>query len=84
MGLASYSWQQGSGTAVTISNSDMASASFTAPMVAANDDLVFSLKVTDNDGATGSNSATVTVNDVPPPVTNLIWDQGDWDEDTWQ
>ena len=82
--IASYSWQQTSGTNVTITNSDMASASFTAPMVAANEDLVFSLTVTDDDGATGSDSVTVTVNDVPPPVTNLIWDQGNWDEEIWQ
>ena len=82
--IASYSWQQTSGTAVTISNSDMASASFTAPMIAANEDLVFRLTVTDNDGATGSDTLTVTVNDITPPVTNLIWDQGNWDEENWQ
>jgi len=82
--IASYSWQQDSGTAVAISNSNMASASFTAPMVAANEDLFFSLTVTDDDGATGSDTVTVTVNDVPPPVTNLIWDQGNWDEENWQ
>jgi len=82
--IASYSWQQDSGTAVTISNSDMADASFTAPLIAAAEDLVFRLTVTDNDGATGSDTITVTVNDVPPPVTNLIWDQGNWDEESWQ
>ena len=82
--VASYSWQQTSGTAVTISNSDMAAASLTAPLIAASEDLVFQLTVTDNDGATGSDSVTVTVNDVPPPVTNLIWDQGNWDEENWQ
>ena len=82
--IASYSWQQTSGTNVAISNSNMAAASFTAPLVAANEDLVFSLTVTDDDGATGADSVTVTVNDVPPPVTNLIWDQGNWDEENWQ
>ena len=58
--------------AVTISGGNSASASFTAPGVAATGDLVFRLTVTDNDGATGSDTVTITVNDVPPP-TVLNW-----------
>jgi hypothetical protein len=82
--IASYGWQQDSGTVVVITNANMANASFTAPIVAASEDLVFRLTVTDNDGATASDTVTVTVNDVSPPVTNLTWDQGNWDELNWQ
>ena len=78
--IASYSWQQTSGTDVAISNSDMANASFVAPAVAANENLVFRLTVTDNDGASASDSVTVTVN----AVVSLNWDEGNWDELNWQ
>ncbi len=74
--IVSYSWQQESGTNVTITNADMANASFVAPLVAASEDLIFQVTVTDDDGATGSDTVTVTVNDVspppPPPVGNFI------------
>jgi probable HAF family extracellular repeat protein len=40
---------------------------FVAPMVAASEDLIFRIFVTDDDGATGSNTVTVTVNDIAPP-----------------
>jgi CubicO group peptidase (beta-lactamase class C family) len=75
--IASYSWQQDSGMAVTIANSDMASASFTAPTVAADEDLIFSLTVTDNNGATASDAAKVTVLNINlPPVANAGVDRG--------
>lgn len=74
--IVSYGWQQESGTAVTITNADMANASFVAPTVAASEDLLFRVTVTDDDGATGSDTVTVTVNDVtpppPPPVGDFI------------
>jgi CubicO group peptidase (beta-lactamase class C family) len=74
--VASYSWQQDSGTVVTISDDDMASASFTAPTVTADEDLVFSLIVTDNNGATASDTVKVTVvNFNAPPVANAGADQ---------
>lgn len=62
--IASYSWAQTSGTVVVITDGNMANASFTAPMVAADEDLVFSLTVTDDDGATGSDSVTISVTNV--------------------
>ena len=43
----------------------MANASFTAPMVATSEVLLFRLTVTDDDGAVGSDTVTVTVNNVP-------------------
>ena len=65
--IVSYSWQQESGTTVTITNADMANASFVAPMVAASEDLIFQVTVTDDNGATGSDTVAVTVNDTAPP-----------------
>jgi probable HAF family extracellular repeat protein len=65
--IASYSWQQESGTTVSITNADMANASIVAPMVAASEVLVFQVTVTDDDGATGSDTVTITVNDTDPP-----------------
>jgi len=74
--IASYSWQQDSGTAVAITDADMASASFTAPVVAASENLVFRLTVTDNDGATGSDTVTVAVLNVNlPPLADAGADQ---------
>jgi hypothetical protein len=71
--VISYSWEQDSGTAVPISGADTANASFTAPGVAATEELVFRLTVTDDDSAVGSDTVTITVNDVPPPTVNLDW-----------
>jgi len=65
--IASYSWTQDSGTAVTITGADTQNASFTAPMLAVTEDLVFSLTVTDDGGVTASDTVTITVNDVPAP-----------------
>ncbi len=69
--IVSFSWQQESGTAVSITNANMASASFVAPMVAASEVLLFRVTVTDDDGATGSDTVTVTVNDIAPPPPPL-------------
>ena len=71
--VASYSWQQNSGTTVPIVGSDTANASFTAPGVVASEELIFVLTVTDDDGAAGTDTVTITVRDVPPPPTSLNW-----------
>ena len=55
----SYSWTQTSGTDVTLTNSDKASASFTAPDRA--DTLTFMLTVSDSTGQSGSDSVNITV-----------------------
>ena len=65
--IASYAWTQDSGTTVTLSSTTTAAPTFTAPDAAT--DLVFSLIVTDNDGA-NSAADTVTITVSAPPVTN--------------
>jgi hypothetical protein len=65
--VVSYSWLQEAGTVVTITNADLANASFIAPSVSASEILIFRLTVTDDDGATGSDTVSITVEDVPPP-----------------
>ena len=65
--IASYAWTQDSGTTVTLSSTTTAAPTFTAPDAAT--DLVFSLIVTDNDGAnSAADMVTITVS--APPVTN--------------
>ena len=67
----SFSWQQISGTSVTLSSSTSAKPSFTAPMLTQDETLRFSLSV--SDGSLSSSAATVaiaikTIND--PPIAN--------------
>ncbi len=66
----SFAWTQTSGTTVSLSNAATASATFTAPQVSSATTLVFAVTVTDGPGLTDGATVTVTVNDVPPPVTN--------------
>lgn len=69
--IASYSWAQATGTTVTLSGSSGAQPDFTAPLV--NSTLVFQLTVTDDDGATDTDSVTITVengNVNSPPIAN--------------
>ena len=64
--IAGYAWTQDSGTTVTLSSTTTA-PTFTAPD--ATTALVFSLIVTDNDGA-NSAADTVTITVSAPPATN--------------
>ena len=59
--IASTTWRQTDGADVTLADADTATASFTAPAVTANTVLTFALDATDDDGATASDTATVTI-----------------------
>ncbi|MCY9828544.1 glycosyl hydrolase family 18 protein [Vibrio chagasii] len=60
--IASYAWSQVSGTAVTLTNPNAAVASFDVVEVTQQETLTFSLTVTDNEGATSTDTVVVTVN----------------------
>lgn len=63
--IASYNWRQVSGQSVSIGNSNQAKATFTAPEVPVDgDELVFELTVRDTDGASNTDSVSVTINNV--------------------
>jgi len=66
--ISSYSWTQTAGTpTISLTNANSVSASFTAPSVDTNTQLTFQLAVTDNDGATNTDSIVVTITpDMPP------------------
>jgi len=61
----SYLWTQSSGTNVTLSNANGASASFIAPDVDTTQTLVFKVVVTDGKGGSSEKTVTVTVSDKP-------------------
>lgn len=59
--IASYAWTQTAGTAVTLSNSAAVQPTFTAPAALRSVLFTFQLQVTDNDGATSTDSVSITV-----------------------
>lgn len=62
-GAVTFAWQQTSGPIVTLTNTMLATPSFTAPSVSEDQALVFTLTVTDEGGLNTSDSVTVTVQD---------------------
>jgi len=66
----SYSWVQAGGSAVTLSNADTATASFTAPDVTEGNPevLTFELTATDPGNLAGTDEVEITVED-PPSLT---------------
>ncbi|WP_240701932.1 PKD domain-containing protein [Pseudoalteromonas rubra] len=74
--VARFSWAQTAGTIVTIANADSATAGFTAPEVSADETLTFQLTVTDNGGATTTDSVDIVVQNVNQlPTANAGEDQ---------
>ena len=75
--VASYSWSQISGTAVSLSDADTATPHFLAPPVGSGGaTLTFALTVTDHSGASDSDTVTIFVSNVNlPPVADAGSDQ---------
>ena len=63
--IVGYRWTQMSGTSVMLTGANTRTASFTAPDVDSDEDLVFQLTVTDDRGASGTDSLRVTVRAAP-------------------
>jgi probable HAF family extracellular repeat protein len=66
--IASYAWQQEEGPEVTLTNADTADASFVVPIVNGCTDFRFRVTVTDDDGATGSDTVNVLAFSSAPPA----------------
>jgi len=78
--IASFSWSQTGGPAVTLSSTSAASPTFTAPTTTSPLTLAFTLTVTDNRGAAASDSVVINVNGTSTgsnqnPVANAGADQ---------
>jgi xanthine/CO dehydrogenase XdhC/CoxF family maturation factor len=59
--VVAWQWLQLSGTSVTLVDTDQASLTFTSPVVAVSEQLVFEVTVTDDDGASSSDQISVTI-----------------------
>ena len=64
--IASYQWAQTGGPTVSLSVTDQALTSFTAPEVETAVTLTFRLTVTDDDGATAGDDVSVTIQPTSP------------------
>jgi chitinase len=77
--IVSYQCLQTSGTAVTLENAKTIDAAFIAPSVTADETLIFSLSVTDDDGDIASDvvniNVTNSVDTNTPPIANAGTDQ---------
>ena len=75
--ITSYSWRQTAGPTVTLSSTNTATVRFDAPSVTADTTLTFELTVTDNGGASASDTVNVLVKNVdqtpPPPPSGSIY-----------
>jgi hypothetical protein len=67
--VAGYAWTESSETGVTLSDASAAQPTFTAPDVSSATTLEFDLTVTDDDGATATDTVVVTVQ--PPEAANF-------------
>ncbi len=73
--IAAFAWAQSAGTVVTLQGADTATPSFTAPAVSVTEVLQFALTVTDNDGATGTDTVAISVSPNDPPTADAGTDQ---------
>ncbi|NDV89704.1 DUF1566 domain-containing protein [Alteromonas sp. 345S023] len=68
--IVSYSWNQLTGDALELTGKDNEQVTFTAPDVTENMDFILEVTVVDNDGATASDTATITVIANDAPIVN--------------
>lgn len=80
--IASYEWTQTAGVAVTLINASTDTFSFDSPITSVVLTLTFQLIVTDNEGASATDSVNITVNpidigliDIPKVVQTLSFDR---------
>ena len=74
--ITSYLWTQTEGQSVVLNSTNTAAVSFDAPIVSNDTLLKFNLTVTDNGGATNSDTVAVTIKDAnQPPIVNAGPDQ---------
>jgi hypothetical protein len=67
--IASYSWTETTSSGVSLSDTSAAQPTFTAPDVSSETTLTFEVEVTDDDGATDTDTVSVTVQ--PPEAANF-------------
>ena len=65
--IASYAWVQTAGSAVNLSGSDQAVASFTAPVVSTDEILRFELTLTDDQGETATREVSINLSAAQSP-----------------
>ena len=70
--ITSYIWTQTSGTSVTINNASTATANFTSPTLTSSESLIFKLTVSDNDGASQSDSVSIIVNAETEDINSYV------------
>ena len=68
--IATYQWTQADGIEVILSNATSAQASFVAPQVDSDSNLLFHLTITNTNGAVGNDNIVITVLNNAAPTAN--------------
>ena len=77
--IVSYQWIQMGGSTVVLNDPGLVSVTFTTPVDSGGETLNFELVVTDNLGATGSDSIVISVDSVNPPSAGTYIENPDLD-----
>ncbi len=73
--VTNITWTQDSGPSVTLSGADTNELSFTAPLIDVEQQLSFTISVTDNDSASATDSVQITIAPNTPPLVDTGEDQ---------